>query len=525
MPKRLANPMRRFLPRSFSADPHTITPSGVTQWLEAQPQDQPVLLIENLIQRVKSIRKQGDNPRSQLKQLEQLLGHADPVLRRIERSLDQCKLPLDANTKASALQCDRLLKNFTEAYIALARALADKWLRVMHRHAHTLAILRAAQLCYRRAMVAHRAHAAGSTRRWAQLHALLRIARQNGFADQRLDSSSHDTVANVYIHTALIALLDASSLGGTELGRARFYVERFGHHARIIDESPSPGERIEGLFILSDSSRGPRRLKADYTLQQGELILDCRPLIAKTAKHLAGLRKGMEPARLSLPMDARDPAYGYMLSRCMEQWSEPRSRKDARKKSAQIADLVTGFDSVRHILATAAFKRSRSESFDGIADGMPLASQWSVVDHSSSGFGLRFAGGHAAPISIGELIALRPAGTDTVFVCATRRVRHGSNGEVEIGLEVLSDQAAPASMARPMGKKTVSIPVLLMPKVARLDGSPGLIAPMNDVAPGMTLEVPHRGRPVQLEAREAVERLSSCELIPLLKKTLPEGEG
>ncbi|MFT4174000.1 MAG: hypothetical protein QM639_15650 [Rhodocyclaceae bacterium] len=515
-------PLLRLLPRALYADPHTVTPSGVTQWLEAQPQDQPVLLVENLVQRVKIARKDNTNLRRQLKQLEQLLAHADPVLRRMEKSLDQCHLPLDSATRTTALNADRLLKNFIEAYIALSRKLGLKWFKLMYRQAHMLAVLRATQLCYRRAMVAHRAHASGSTRRWAQLQALFMVARQQGFARHPADAASSDTVERVYVQTALVALLDPASLGGADLARVRFYVERFGQHAQVIDLVPAVGDRAEGVFVLSDSSRGPRRLKADHQLLDREAILDVRPLIAKTAKLLAGLRKGTEPARLSLPLEARDPAYGYMLARCVEQWTESRARKDPRNKTRQMAALVSGFDSVRHFLATAAFKRSRSDSLDGIGEGLAGASQWEVVDHSASGFGLRFASGHAAPLGQGELVAVHPSASQSVFLCATRRVRTNADGTVELGLEILSDQGSPASMSKPMGRGIVNVPVLLMPKLTRLEGAPGLIAPIGDVRPGMALDVPHKGKITRLEAIEAVERLATCELIHLRKLSLSE---
>ncbi|HEX5127042.1 MAG TPA: hypothetical protein VFW00_09910, partial [Rhodocyclaceae bacterium] len=172
------------LPRSVYADPHTVSPTGLTQIMDDLPQDQPLLLIDNLIQRIAAVPGNSDNLRSQLKQFEQLLVHADSVLKRMEKLLDQAKLPLDSANKTAASSADRLLKHFTEAYIVLSRGLGEKWFKLMYRRAHALATLRAAQLCYRRAMVAHRAYTNGSSRRWGQLQSLLAIAREHEFADQ-----------------------------------------------------------------------------------------------------------------------------------------------------------------------------------------------------------------------------------------------------------------------------------------------------------------------------------------------------
>jgi hypothetical protein len=122
----------------------------------------------------------------------------------------------------------------------------------------------------------------------------------------------------------------------------------------------------------------------------------------------------------------------------------------------------------------------------------------------------------------GELVAVHPAGSNAVYLCATRRVRTNADNTVELGLEILSDQGSTASMSKPMGRGIVNVPVLLMPKVARLDGAPGLIAPIGDVRPGMALDVPHKGKITRLEAVEAVERLATCELIHLKKLSLTE---
>ncbi|HEX5127150.1 MAG TPA: hypothetical protein VFW00_10460, partial [Rhodocyclaceae bacterium] len=333
-------------------------------------------------------------------------------------------------------------------------------------------------------------------------------------------TNSSDTIERIVIHTALMALTDPATLGGKELARLRFYTERFGHLAQLKAKAPRPGDRAMGLFLLSSSSQGPKRFKAEHRLRSSETVLDCRPLLAQVQKHLSGLRQGTPPPKLGLPLEAKEPAYGFMLARCIEQWSEPRTRRDGRNKLQPRADLVAGFDSVRHFLATAAFQRRRSDSLEGVGKGLSVSSEWAIVDQSPSGFGLRHLSGNAGSITVGELVAMRPAESSSVYICVARRARSISTTELELGLETLCQQGVPASMNKTMPKgQQIAVPVLLMPKVAKLNGGPGLIAPIGDVKPGMFMVIPHKGKMVRLEAVSTVERLLSCELVQLKKET------
>jgi hypothetical protein len=251
-------------------------------------------------------------------------------------------------------------------------------------------------------------------------------------------------------------------------------------------------------------------------LQEKEYLLDCRPLLARATQQLSGLRQGLHATKLGLPMVANEASYAFMLSRCMEQWSDAKSRRHIRQDYQPLAELVSGFDPIRHFLTSAAFRRRQSDKQEGVGKGLSVASEWRILDQSRSGFGLRQASDHTRPVSIGEVVAMRPLERSNVHICIVRRTRNLDEKDCELGLERLSGSGMPTFIEKilPDGNAQ-SIPVLLLPRVQCFEGGPGLLAPAGDVKQGMSLQVAQQDGNVFFEVTGTYERLASCELIQL----------
>ncbi|MDQ8022384.1 MAG: hypothetical protein REI94_11135 [Moraxellaceae bacterium] len=500
------------LPIGGAASADITSANAIAGRLTEMVPQHPRHAAEMLSQCVVEARALKGHLRRQLKLLDQIHHHAESVVTDLDKMLDESRLPLTATSRIAAATADRLLKQLGEAYMELALELNSKWLRAVYRSALEQACFRAAQLIHKRSLMALRAYASGSSRRWAQFNSIYGIAREGGF--HRKSFEGEETIERLVGKSGLLALADPATLGAEELGWLRFYVERHGN--RVVVRSAPPEKRGAGLFVLTEKGRVPRRLGSSYELNPGELVLDLRTVLKHLKRQLVGMRTGIPPNKLGLPLAAAKPEYMFLLQRCGEQWSEPRARRHSRNSFRPRADLVPGFDSVRHFLTAAAFRRRATDKSEGIGGGLSQSSEWQVVDQSPSGFGLRFVSGHAGAIAVGELVALRPRESAAVSLCVTRRARSITNADFELGVELLGDNAAPASINKPTTKgKSVQVPALLLSKVLCLNKSPGLLAPIGDVTPGMSLMVPYKGAMVQLEAVEIVERLASCDLIRL----------
>ncbi|MDB5888395.1 MAG: hypothetical protein JWM03_1267 [Rhodocyclales bacterium] len=489
----------------------------MSRWFADLPADKPLKVIDSLAQRVLEISTSPGSVNKKFRQLEQIIGYAEVMLKRLEQQLDQCRLPLDAASKLAANSADQMLKNLSEAYMHIVQALDKSLLRRrLSGKVFATCMLRSAQLVHRRAMVAHRAHTPGTPRRWKLFRKLLAMAHKHELVKRSTETRGPETLEQVVIRDCLMSLCDPVNLESSELGRVRFYVERFGHLAKFIDDLPPPADRESGLFVFSDSPRGPTQLKAEQVLQEKEYLIDCRPLIARATQQLSGLRQGLHATKLGLPMVANEASYAFMLSRCMEQWSEAKSRRHIRQDYQPLAELVSGFDPIRNFLTSAAYRRRQSDKLEGVGKGLSVASEWRILDQSRSGFGLRQASEHTRSVSVGEVVAMRPLERSNVHICIVRRTRSLDDNDCELGLERLSGTGMPTSIDRTLADgKTHSVPVLLMPRVQCLEGAPGLLAPIGDVKSGMSLLVPQQDGNVRFEVTGVCERLASCELIQL----------
>ncbi|GAB4062578.1 hypothetical protein GCM10028811_31960 [Uliginosibacterium sediminicola] len=500
---------------SFSIAPST---REMSSWVAGLPAEQPLVVLDSLAERAKAVAHSSVSPSRRFRQLEQLAQHAEPLLKRLEAQLDACRLPLDSASKAAANTADRLLKSLSEAHLHIVQTIKPSSIqRRLHGKTFAMAMLRAAQLINRRSAVVHRAHAAGSPRRWKLLRKLLEIGEQYALLNQPAIPGSSDTLEQAIARECLMSLCDPASLENSELGRIRFYIERFGHLAKLRKEVSLFEDTSAGLFVFGNGPRGPSQLRADQVLGDKERVLDCRELLARARHHLAGLRQGLHATKLGLPMVANEASYAYMLSRCVEQWSEAKTRRHTREDYLPLAELVSGFDAIRQFLSSTAFRRRESDRLQGAGAGLSVASEWRILDQSRSGFGLRQASAHTLPVSIGEVVAMRPLERSHVHICVTRRLRHEDEG-CNIGLERLSGSALPTLIEKTLADgSTHSIPVLLLPRSVCFDGGPAMLAPHDDVTVGMVLRVAQREGDLRFRLEGVSERLASCELWQLTR--------
>ncbi|MFT3736859.1 MAG: hypothetical protein QM776_17920 [Rhodocyclaceae bacterium] len=517
LPARLAR--LSFLQAVLPSGSHSVAPLSrdMSRWFADLPSDKPLVILDNLTQRAASIASSSESPSKRFRQIEQMLNHAEPLLKRFETQLDQCRLPLDTASRHASEACDRLLKALSEACVKIVQAMDGSALqRHLHGKIFGAAILRAAQLIHRRAAIAQRARSAGSPRRWKMLRRLLLLAEAHNLS--RIPAFDHDTdtVEQVVVRDCLLALCDPASLEGAELSRLRFYIARFGHLATLSAETPAPEDLGPGMFVFSDAERGPGKLKPGQALLDKERLLDCRQLVDRIQQQLAGLRQGLHATKLGLPMVANEASYAFMLTRCAEQWSDSRSSRKMKQDYQPLATLITGFDPVRQYLSSGAWK-SLQNGRPRVVGAIPaVACEWRIFEQARTGFSLREAGPHTLPINVGELVAMRPLERASVHLSIVRRARSHETTGKEISLERLCGTALPHTIDKKLPDGNIqTLPVLLLPRVQCFEGNPGLLAPHGDLKPGVRITVEQREGNVTFEVVAVVEKLASCELAQL----------
>lgn len=487
----------------------------MTGWLAQLPNDHPVARADMLTRRIASLRKEVLNPDVQLRMLEMIRASGEENIQQLEDMLDHATLPHTPEQLRASRSLDRLLKQLGDSYFELAEKIPRKWWRLGSKNLVQLAAVRAARMIYRRANAAYRIYATPSPRRWYQLRKLFTLAQEHGFAQMALENDPGESLEQTYVRAVLLALLDPASLAELDFDRLRFYVLRHSHLAYIRPDISTIARAQAGLLRLSDSVAGARMMTEEQLMADSELILDTRALIEKLQYQMDGIKAGRPPISLGLPAEAKMLDYRVLMKRMYEQWSLPKNRRHERTHFRPLADVVIGFDSVRHFLSHHAFRRRTGEQ---VNPSQELTNDWAaILDESASGYGLRFSKGNSKAIRIGELLALRSRERSSVHVCITRRAMNRDAKEFDLGVELLCDGGLPSYITTPRTENAPGerVPVLLLPRVARLNNAPALLAPIGKIRRGMSFAVPHNDKPVRLETVAVVEQLASCELIAL----------
>jgi hypothetical protein len=306
----------------------------------------------------------------------------------------------------------------------------------------------------------------------------------------------------------------------------RFYVER---HARFVQleealAAKQGKDSLDACFLIKagDSRAGRSLLRAGSTpIESGDLVLRCTRLLAKLQGQIGGIEKGIEPARLGLPLAARQPTYVALMRNLHRLWSAPPMRRFSRQKFKPRVDLVVGFDLLWTYLAGPANRRR--------TDDLPVkidTSEWAIGNESPGGFSLQYLAGNAAPVRVGEVVGLRPRDQSVVHICLTRRVVTGDLQSLELGLQNLAPGGMPTMVSvetvDKKGRKQVkAVRVIILAKLPSAGDGPALIAPAQSLQPGVSVYLQQRSGPLRLWVSKPIEQCAGCEVFALVPYASP----
>lgn len=455
---------------------------------------------------------------AQFDALERILEHISAALARLE-TVPEGRAGAATNAREAAGVADRTLERFVDAYVAIViqDGITRGWRskQTLPRHCKR-ASLRACQLTYRRLLIACRIYSDITPVLWAPLITLYNAAEPQHFHDAVLDANNGDSIARQLARILLLVLSDPGAMSRRTFEQTRFYVERYGHLARLQRPAQWTGDN-EGWFVAWPAEGGVRPLvhRGDLDKDAASLLLNAHPLLARLDTQRDGLHKGSSPTRLGLPLNARDADYVGLLDVLRQRWGSPPLRKQLRKRAQPRADLVFGFDQVRQYMKhVAATRRKGAESLPPFP-----TSTWEITDRSDAGLGLQYQSTDPLAVEVGELIAMSPREDGAVHLAITRRARYRNGHETDVGVELLAGPGMAARFRPPTrddrGRVRDTVPIIFLPRVPSLDNGPGLLAPPDQIEAGIVVALPHRTGVARYEAVGTSERFASCELIRL----------
>ncbi|MEZ5609714.1 MAG: hypothetical protein R3E45_04615 [Rhodocyclaceae bacterium] len=131
----------------------------------------------------------------------------------------------------------------------------------------------------------------------------------------------------------------------------------------IAEDAEALQAQAQGLYVIgaSASRRSPDPLpRAAQARAVPARLRGCSA--SCEGAQIDGLRLGVVPARLGLPIVARQRRYVAMLETLHAHWAHPRSRGHGRTRFLPRADLVSGFNAIRPFVASAALHRRSDEA-------------------------------------------------------------------------------------------------------------------------------------------------------------------
>jgi len=168
-----------------------------------------------------------------------------------------------------------------------------------------------------------------------------------------------------------------------------------------------------------------------------------------------------------------DPAavaqYTALLRRLLRQWAIPPARQFNRLPSRARVVMCAGLPAVWQ------YSRGTHTNVANAPTGLPPMHSCQVINHTPAGYALRQIDASNAPLRIGDLIALRVEGRNTLQVAMLRWFRNTLRGSgLEFGCELLTDSPEAAAARGENAETAPFVHVVLLPDDGQ-EGSPPMV--------------------------------------------------
>lgn len=272
-----------------------------------------------------------------------------------------------------------------------------------------------------------------------------------------------------YARALLLACAQPAAMTSRELAVAVYYLQRREFEELPLSEMPQGNPEAVFWIPMQQDLRPFALVRRTPPDDAQVLYFSCLTFVALVEADLAALESKSSSIALPLPLRASR----HLLQRLGTCWGHPRLRRFPRHRTSYRGHQCAGLDTVQDVLKRASLQ---SES---------KAARWMVTDESVNGYGLMFLRGASKEISIGNVVALQldhwNPGTPPL-VGLIRWMVSETPENLEIGMQILSPNAIPATLTHPDEPET-TFPALLLPQVPKRDKA-ALIVPAETFSEG-----------------------------------------
>lgn len=354
---------------------------------------------------------------------------------------------------------------------------------------------------------------------WQQAHHLYALAEQmgctmNAVRDSLNKETDSTTCAAAYAQILLTNLADPYRSTLKQLSLIDRWLDKWGVRVTVVTTPPTDTS-LSLIGVDLDSSSPPVIMRDDVRLVNPR-YLDTDRLAITFSKRVKQLRKNEDPAALGLGKDCVQPDCEALLIALYQHWCEPapRRRNFTRRSGADKAQVALGMAAIHFFLGgEKPFKppgekeklskrevedlrffgriSEQTEKLNISQLGFGLET-WQIKDESALGFRLARLGDGGLRVSLKQLIAIRPAGSNTYALGTIKWLIFPSDRGLDIGVHILPG-APLAIAARPITEGARKyVQSFLLPDMPMLKEAASLVLPSGWFVPDKQVEI-HAG--------------------------------
>lgn len=455
-------------PGNDATESQEVLARPILSWLARPPADDPADDVDALRRHLGNLRERGFSPAQRHKLLGLLQPRIDDALRILFPRLHGARVPVSAHTRQLTRALQELLEHSSALYLDEAETPDQRLVRGLQRPIDE-SLWRSLHAASRQIMLANLIAAPHPLGAWQRLHRGFACARRLNLA-RNTPHGAPASIGAIYVRALLAGCMPSSTLTALEWSLLDQITASHAHLAPLSSRRPDHGaEHVFWWDPVQDSP--PTGLtRREPAADREVLYISTRDLCTTLAGVEQLISDGARLPAGELP-EALDPRHAQgLIQRLLSAWQQARKRRFPRRRQSFRTDLCAGFESVWRALRPDV-------------GGAEEPSVWQVINESPEGYAAMHVSGRTGKILIGDLAALRPAGSPVWQICVVRWALSENPEHLELGLQIVAPRATAAHLVPAENQDDKRLPVLLLPPVPPVRDRAALALPA-----GMRLE-------------------------------------
>jgi hypothetical protein len=455
------------------AHPPETRPARVQPWLEEALKRSPIEAAGIIGDALAATNRVAVSAARRMELAEKYYATALTLWPNLERHFARATHPLSGDALAAAKAALTLSTELATAYKHLLSDEAEKR-NLLSGNRLLVALIHRCLQCTARILInSYTSYAPVPPRTWHDAHAIYLFAHQRNLQQTPIASdSAENTPERIYVQALLVALANPYGFLPGQLNQVVAYLQEHSHWARITDVAPVHRLAKAVAIIPVGHDFPPFSANKGGNVDGSKLFLLTFDLAFQIQEQLRVLEAGGVQPLTGGRDQASRAEYVALLRRLLRQWAIPPARQFNRLPSRARVVMCAGLPGVWQ------YSRGAHAQGASMPQGLPAMHACQVVNHTPGGYALRQIDSAHSPLRIGELIALRVEGRNTLQVALVRWFRNTLRGSgLEFGCELLSDQPQAAAASAEGGPTAALLPAVVLPEDGQDASPPTVLVP------------------------------------------------